>query len=325
MACAHGRRQLLPQAQVRSGHIIEGMEEAHPFSPALAVVTEAGRLTRQWCQGLTQGQVHPCDQGCAAREAQLRQAFAPQHDRSNQRQQLALFLLFDQLCIDQIRMGLTAWLAWAPPLVGTHKRRHHVEGHDEGRQIAREAIAEERRDACDPRLGDGHDLLGGVKRPRPHDSLDRQPKRRGKAEPDPLPPILAVGQAFPCRVRLTRMLARDEVLHLGELLLGQRQVPQEVSVDRFGLVRCPPAPGQHGRFRYAKHKANVGQNHTDQEHLQGHHHFLFRRTEIEKDRLACLRKARLTVAAAKDASFAALGEIRRDSTHAPTLPSAIRL
>ena len=54
-----------------------------------------------------------------------------------------------------------------------------------------------------------------------------------------------------------------------------------------------------------------------------HHDFLFRRAEAEKDRLAGLSKARLTCVTAKDASLTALGEIRRDSTHVPTLSSAI--
>ena len=74
------QRQRLPQAHVRSGHVVEGLEEDHPLPQALAVFTEAGRLTRQWCQGLTQRQVHPFDQGRADRVAQVRQAFGSKHD-----------------------------------------------------------------------------------------------------------------------------------------------------------------------------------------------------------------------------------------------------
>ena len=42
-----------------------------------------------------------------------------------------------------------------------------------------------------------------------------------------------------------------------------------------------------------------------------HHDFLFRRAEIEKDRLACLSKVRRTPVAAKDASLAALEDRSR--------------
>ena len=103
-----GERQ--SQTHVRSCHIVEGLEEDHPLPQAFAVFAEAGRLTRQRCQGLTQGQVHPFDQGRADCEAQLRQALGSQHDARAERQQLALFLLLDQLPVDQIWMGLTEGL-----------------------------------------------------------------------------------------------------------------------------------------------------------------------------------------------------------------------
>ena len=74
----------------------------------------------------------------------MRQAFGSKHDAGTQRQQFAVLLLFDQLPIDQIWMGLTDGLAWATPLAGSCKRRHDMEGGDERRQIAREAVAEER-------------------------------------------------------------------------------------------------------------------------------------------------------------------------------------
>src|SRR5712692_2307800 len=176
-----GERQ--SQTHVRSFHIVEGLEEDHPLPQALAVFAEAGRLTRQRCQGLTQGQVHPFDQGRADCEAQLRQALGSQHDARAERQQLALFLLLDPLPVDQIWMGLTEGLTGAPPLAGSRTRRYDVEGRDEGRQIAREAIAEERRDARDTRLCGCHDFLGGVERARPHHGRDHQAKLGGKADP----------------------------------------------------------------------------------------------------------------------------------------------
>src|SRR6266478_7796289 len=143
MVCALLWWQRLPQAHVWSGHIVEGLEEDHPLPQALAIFTETGRLTGQRCQSLTQGQVHPFDQGRTDREAQVCQAFGAQHDTRAERQQLALLLLFDQLPIDQIRMGLTTGLAWTPPLAGACKRRHDVESSNKGRQITCEAVAEE--------------------------------------------------------------------------------------------------------------------------------------------------------------------------------------
>ena len=123
------------------------------------------------------------------------------------------------------------------------------------------------------------------------------------------------GKLSPASSVSRRVLARDEVPHLVELHLGHRQIPQQVSVDRFGLVGRTPEPGQDGLFGDPEHKADPRQINTDQEHLEGHHDLLFRGAEVEKDRLARLRKLRLTGVTAKDTSLAALGEIRRDSTH----------
>ena len=75
MVCALMQWQRLSQAHVRSGHVVKGLEEDHSLPQALAVFTEAGCLTGQRCQGLTQRQVHPFDQGCADRMAQGRQAY----------------------------------------------------------------------------------------------------------------------------------------------------------------------------------------------------------------------------------------------------------
>src|SRR5262249_45482381 len=135
------QRQRLPQAHVRSPHIVEGLEEDHPLPQALAVFTKAGCLARQGSQGLPHRQVHPFDQGRADRVAQARQAFGPKHDARTERQQFALRLLFDQLSIDQIRMGLTDRLAWATPLAGSCTRRHDGEDSKKRGQIACKSIA----------------------------------------------------------------------------------------------------------------------------------------------------------------------------------------
>ena len=72
VACALVQRQRLPQTHVRSCDIVEGVEEDHTLPHAFTVCTETRRLPRQRCQGLTQGQVDPLDQGCTDRAAQVR-------------------------------------------------------------------------------------------------------------------------------------------------------------------------------------------------------------------------------------------------------------
>ena len=323
MVCALMQWQRLSQAHVRSGHVVKGLEEDHSLPQALAVFTEAGCLTGQRCHSLTQRQVHPFDQGCADRMAQGRQAFGSKHDAGAERPQFALLLLCDQLPVDQIRMGRTAGLAWASPLAGACKRGHDVASSDQGRQRAREAVADERRNARDTCRRDGHDFLGSVERTRSHNGCDHPPKLGGKADPDPLPPLLAVWPAFPSCVCLTRVLARDAVPHLVELSLGHRQRPPQRLVDRFGLVRRASQPRQHGLFGDPEHTADPRQITPDQEHLEGHHDFFFRGTEVEKDGLACLRKGRRACVATQDASLAALGEGRCESTDVAKLHASI--
>src|SRR5438874_8812725 len=140
MACLLWLRQRLLQAHVGSGHIVEGLEKDHALPQPLAVFTKARRLPRQGGQGLPQGQVDPFNQSRADAQTQTGQAFGANHDARAECQQLALLLLFDQLPVDQIGMGLTAWLAGPPSLPSARKRRHDMEGSDQGRQRAREAV-----------------------------------------------------------------------------------------------------------------------------------------------------------------------------------------
>jgi hypothetical protein len=135
-------------------------------------------------------------------KAVLRQAFGSQHDAGPERQQLALLLLFDHLPIDQLRMGCTDGFAWAAWLASAHQRRPDVEGGDERRQRARTAAAEKRWDPRDTRLGGRNDLLGRCTGTCSHNGRNQQPKLGDQADPDPLPPILAVGQACARLVRL---------------------------------------------------------------------------------------------------------------------------
>src|SRR5262249_46416647 len=134
VVCTLVERQRLPQAHVWSGDIVEGLEKDYPLPQTLAVFAETGCLTRQRGQGLAQGQVDAFHRGRADCEAQSRQAFGSQYDACAQCAQLALMLLFDQLSIDQLRMGLIERLTWAPPLARRRKWRHDVKGRNEGGQ-----------------------------------------------------------------------------------------------------------------------------------------------------------------------------------------------
>ena len=118
MVSTLAQRQLLSQAPVRSGHVVEGLEDDDPLPQALAVCAEAVRLATQWRQGLPHGQGHPFAQGRAAREAQGRQACGAKHDAGAARQQCALRRLCDQLARDQRGMGRTAGRARAAPRAG---------------------------------------------------------------------------------------------------------------------------------------------------------------------------------------------------------------
>src|SRR5262245_22486871 len=103
-------------------------------------------------------------------------------------------------------MGRTAGRTGAPPLTRARTRWHDVEGRTEGGQITGEAVAQECRDAHDPRLRGCHDCLGGVERARPHHRRAHQAKRGGKAEPDPWPPVRTGGQAIARLARATPLL-----------------------------------------------------------------------------------------------------------------------
>ena len=91
-----------------------------------------------------------------------------------------------------------------------------------------------------------------------------------------------------------------------------RQLPQQMVVDRLGLMGRTAAPGQYGLFRHTEHKADARQVNTDQEHLEGHHDLLFRGPQIKENRIACLREALLALGASQDTAFPTVRHIRGD-------------
>src|SRR2546421_704081 len=122
------------------------------------------------------------------------------------------------------------------------------------------------------------------------------------------------------RALLERCLfALDEAPHLIELYLGHGQVPEQVRIDLFSLVRGALEPRQHRFFRHTQNKGDPCQINLDQEHLERHHHLLFRGLQIKEDSIPRLGKGGAAFGALEDASLPALRQIGRDRTDVPAV------
>lgn len=88
------------------------------------------------------------------------------------------------------------------------------------------------------------------------------------------------------------MLALDETPHLVKLHLRNRQLPEQVRVHLVGFVRGAFQPPQNGFFGDTQHQTNVRQPDFDQEHLERHHHLLFRRPQVKEHGIAGFGKCR---------------------------------
>jgi hypothetical protein len=91
--------------------VVKRLKEDHAATELLAVFTEAPALSCQRSQRMPQGQVEPLNQTGTDLLSQGSQPRCPTTDALTQRVQAAAFLLFDQLRIDQLRMGLQHRLA----------------------------------------------------------------------------------------------------------------------------------------------------------------------------------------------------------------------
>ena len=114
LACLHW--QLGAQTHVWPGDVVERLKENHPMAHLHTVLAEAGGFADQRGQRLAQGQVQAFDQRRADPETALREAFGAEQDAGADGHELALLLLFNQLPVDQLRVGRDDGLAGAPRL-----------------------------------------------------------------------------------------------------------------------------------------------------------------------------------------------------------------
>lgn len=311
------------QAPMRSGKVGERLEDDDPLAHPLAIFTEAGGLADERGERLSHGQVESLDERRADREAKLCEPFGSEHSTARDGLEPPLLLLFDQLSVHQRWMRRGDWLARPTALPRAREGRDRVEARDQGCQVTGEPVTEERGHAAHARFGRRDDFGGGCKRARPNDGDEHQPELRGEADPDPLPsvcvgvPTLARGGA------VAGVLALDEVPHLVELNLCDRQVAQQMRVDLFRLKGSATQPLEYGFLRDTEHEGDARQIDAHQEHLQGQDDALLWGTQVEEGRIAGFREARPAGLAPKDAARAALREIRGESAHVATLPSAL--
>ena len=315
--------QLYPQTLLRARKVVKGMKEDDAPAHLRPVFADAPTFSDERSEGMTQRQVESLNQTGTDRQAELCEAGGATLHALRQRLETAMALLLADLRVDQVRMRFDHRFAGASTLASACKLRDLVIDHHERGHGTTETIAEKTGDPgyhCRCHVDQGHGTVVGA---WPNEGREHEPKLGRGADPYPLAAIGTLGQAFTIGRTLVGVLAFDEVPPLVELSLGDRQGPQQVSIDLGGLLGGPLAPDQHGLFRDPEHKADPGQIHTDQKHLEGHHDVVFCSAKVEKDRLAGLRQAGLTRVAAHDAALAAVGEIRGDSAHVPTLHSAL--
>src|SRR5262249_28125414 len=272
---------------------------------------------------MTQGKVETLNQTGANREPQVLQALGTAAYPVDKFLETALLLLLDHLPVDQLRMGLRDGLFGASWLACARKGLQGMVDREQCREVTAEPITEKARDSQDH--GGCHlaQLPGTVTRPWADKGRTDKTKFWGKTDPHPLPSILAQFGAFTVRIGLLGLLAPDEVPHLIELHLGDRQVPQQVHIDLVRLLCSSPQPLQDGFFCHAQDEANVGKRDFDQQQLQGHHDLLFWGPQVKEDGITCLGEGALTLATAEDASFATLGHISRNGTNVASVHQPI--
>jgi hypothetical protein len=312
LACLHW--QLGAQTHVWPGDIVERLKEDHPTAHLHTVLAEAGGFADQRGQRLAQGQVQAFDQRRADPETALREAFGSEQDAGADGHELALLLLFNQLPVDQLRVGRDDGLARATPRARSWKRRHGVEAGNQRRQITREGIAEEGGDPTHARLGRGDHLLGRLERARPDNGRNQEAKLRGETHPDPLPALGTVGKRLAALIRLTGVFTCNEIPHLVELHLCDGKLAKQVCVDLLCLEGRPAQPLQDRFLRHAEHERDACKIDPDQEHLQGHDHLLFGGAQVEEDGVAGFRESRVAVPTAEDATLSTGRQVGGDGT-----------
>src|SRR4030095_1494520 len=120
---------------------------------------------------------------------------------------------------------------------------------DQGREITTEPITEKAWDAQDPGGRHLDELQGTGKRPGANKRRQDEAEFRSRTDPDPLPPVLAQLCALSIGTGFMGMFTPDEIPHLIELYLRNRQVPEQGHIDLVGFLRGSPEPLQDGFLR----------------------------------------------------------------------------
>src|SRR5918992_1629145 len=315
-----GQRQ--PQALVWTREVVECLKEDHATSQLRAVFAEAPALSCQRSQGMTQGQVETLNQTGANLQSQCGQPDCPTTEALTQGVQAAPFLLFDQLRIDQLRMGLQHRLAWPSTFACTRKLFDLMVDLNQRRPVATETLTEETGHATHDGRRHLYQEQGAVECAWA-DISHQQTKLRGEAHPHPLTSVGTLIGAFAVRGRLYGLLARDEVPQLIELHLRDVHLAQQVLIDLFSLLRRAAQPLQHSPFRHAQRKAEGRQLNFAQQQLEHKDDSLFRRAQIKEDRPTGLRELLTTQLTLKDATPTALARVGRNRPHIATVHQAM--
>ena len=94
------------EAHMRSGEVVKGMEEADSPSHLVPVFAEAQGFARERSQCLAHGEVKPLNQVGTDGKTKFFESLSTTKDALRQGLESAALLLFDNLCVDQVRMGL---------------------------------------------------------------------------------------------------------------------------------------------------------------------------------------------------------------------------
>src|SRR5918998_5569652 len=191
--------------------VVECLKEDHATSQLRAVFAEAPALSCQRSQGMTQGQVESLNQTGADLLSQGGQSRCPPTDTLVKRVQAASLLLFDQLPIDQFRMGFQHGLARASAFARARKLLDLVVDRDQCGPVAAEAITEETGHTPDDSGRHLNQTQGALERAWADLGGEQQAKLGREADPHPLASIRALVGAFTVRGRGGSLLARDEV------------------------------------------------------------------------------------------------------------------
>ena len=168
---------------------------------------------------MPQGQVETLNQAGTDLLSQGGQSRCPPTDALVKRVQAASLLLFDQLRIDQFRMGFQHGFAGASAFARARKLLDSVVDRDQRGPVTAEAITEETGHTTDDSGRHLNQAQGALERAGADIGGKQQAKLGREADPHPLASIRALVGAFTVRSRSGGMLARDEVPQLVQLNL----------------------------------------------------------------------------------------------------------